>query len=315
MLGEHDNINLEVNDKRTIFIRFYGVFYFILLAAIIAVGIKYLNSITMFSQMKLAGTLYSSGTMIPEQDLPVVKGTTSPPADVFKLSVPSQELLDKGKTLYGLNCSGCHGSEGKGDGIAGASLNPKPRNFHELTGWKNGSKTFQIYKTLQEGITATGMPSYSNLLPEERFSLIAFIRNFNPAFPKDSEEELKALDKTYSLSAGIKQPNQIPVKTASEKIISEDSLGRKIDLLKNFLDNNTTDTGAVIFKHVSNDYFKTLKLLAGDSEWLSSEKALIELAGKNIVTNGFQTSILLLGNEELSSLFKFLKDLFSKAKN
>ena len=34
-----------------------------------------------------------------------------------------------GAQAYKLNCSTCHGPEGKGDGIAAASLNPKPANF------------------------------------------------------------------------------------------------------------------------------------------------------------------------------------------
>jgi len=34
-----------------------------------------------------------------------------------------------GAQVYKLNCSTCHGAEGKGDGIAAASLNPKPANF------------------------------------------------------------------------------------------------------------------------------------------------------------------------------------------
>jgi mono/diheme cytochrome c family protein len=34
-----------------------------------------------------------------------------------------------GATLYNSYCVTCHGSSGKGDGVAAASLNPKPANF------------------------------------------------------------------------------------------------------------------------------------------------------------------------------------------
>ncbi len=39
--------------------------------------------------------------------------------------------IEKGKTIYnGLGaCMGCHGTSGKGDGPAGAAINPKPRDL------------------------------------------------------------------------------------------------------------------------------------------------------------------------------------------
>ncbi|MCZ7582047.1 MAG: c-type cytochrome [Deltaproteobacteria bacterium] len=37
----------------------------------------------------------------------------------------------KGKAVYLQYCAACHGESGKGDGPAGAALNPKPRNFND----------------------------------------------------------------------------------------------------------------------------------------------------------------------------------------
>jgi len=34
-----------------------------------------------------------------------------------------------GAQIYKMNCSTCHGPEGKGDGVAAAALNPKPADF------------------------------------------------------------------------------------------------------------------------------------------------------------------------------------------
>ncbi len=41
--------------------------------------------------------------------------------------------VEKGKAVFnGIGaCATCHGATGAGDGIAGAALNPKPRNFNE----------------------------------------------------------------------------------------------------------------------------------------------------------------------------------------
>jgi len=47
----------------------------------------------------------------------------------------------------------------------GLSLTVKPRNFHSLGGWTNGSKVSEIYKTLQEGIVRNGMAAYNYLPP------------------------------------------------------------------------------------------------------------------------------------------------------
>ena len=41
----------------------------------------------------------------------------------------SPALLEKGKAAYTVNCLMCHGDQGDGNGVAGAMMNPKPRNL------------------------------------------------------------------------------------------------------------------------------------------------------------------------------------------
>ncbi len=41
----------------------------------------------------------------------------------------NQSEIKKAKKLYASMCVICHGNKGKGDGIAGAALSPKPANF------------------------------------------------------------------------------------------------------------------------------------------------------------------------------------------
>ena len=53
MLGQQDNINLEVNEKKQVFLRLYGMLYILIIAVIIGLGIVYLNSITNFSVEKI----------------------------------------------------------------------------------------------------------------------------------------------------------------------------------------------------------------------------------------------------------------------
>ena len=46
-------------------------------------------------------------------------------------SIPTAALADadRGKKLFVMNCSSCHGNGGKGDGPVGKALNPPPRDF------------------------------------------------------------------------------------------------------------------------------------------------------------------------------------------
>ena len=232
MIGQDDNINLEVLDKKQVVLSSFGLFYVILLGIIVALGWFYLNNVEFFTREKVTPLAKLRDTAKAEGDLPVVKGAISAPVDIIKESVSTPEKIAKGKTLFETNCSGCHGTEGKGDGVAGKTLNPPPRNFHELTGWTNGPAFSKMYKTLHEGIIAKGMASYNNFTPEDRIALIHFIRTF-ANYPAIEQNELKELDKTYSLSSGFKQPSQISIKSSIEKLETEKEGKELITKLKN----------------------------------------------------------------------------------
>jgi mono/diheme cytochrome c family protein len=186
---------MSSSENKTKNLNFYGAVYILFIIIAIGLGIIYTNNLDYFASDKVVKNPIPDTTK-PRTDLPVIKGTISPPVDIKKLGVSTPELIDKGKTMFLTNCAGCHGESGKGDGVAGASLNPKPRNFTELTGWKNGPQFAQIYKTLQEGIPGSAMASFSNILPEDRIALIHFIQSFRPDYSKPTDTELTELDKT-----------------------------------------------------------------------------------------------------------------------
>jgi mono/diheme cytochrome c family protein len=55
-----------------------------------------------------------------------------PPAQFASMKEPlppTPDNLAKGKDLFSANCSPCHGADGRGNGPAAASLNPKPADF------------------------------------------------------------------------------------------------------------------------------------------------------------------------------------------
>ena len=62
--------------------------------------------------------------------------------------IATPEIAAHGKQVFQTSCAMCHGAEGKGDGVAGASLNPKPRNLVEGK-WKKGGTSLGLYLELR----------------------------------------------------------------------------------------------------------------------------------------------------------------------
>ena len=112
--------------------------------------------------------------------------------DFKKAQISTPDLVAKGKTLFETNCTTCHGIDGKGNGIASATLNPKPRNFSApVSEWKNGTSNKAIYVTLAYGIPGSGMAAYKSLPVEDRWALIHYIRTFGATVEASSKGDAK----------------------------------------------------------------------------------------------------------------------------
>ncbi len=302
------------------YFKFYGAVYIIFIIGIIVMGTMYINDLPNVTKERIGGlpvvvkdsTKDSTGKVA---DLPMIKGTLSPPTDVMKYLASTPEMVDKGKALFTMNCVSCHGEQGKGDGVAGANLNPKPRNFHEMTGWTNGPAITMMFKTLQEGITSRGMASYSNLPPEDRLNLIMYVRTFSPDYPPITQVQLDSIDQKYSLTKGVKMPNQIPVKMAMELLLKENmTIDQKVASMVKSVNENKTDTSAVVFKGITSNMTKALTVLAQDSTWANNEASLIKIFDNNPVQNGFKArASYMLNAQQLTGLHAFLKKLFTGA--
>lgn len=100
------------------------------------------------------------------------------------------EILANGKELFAQQCTSCHGDAGLGNGPAASGLSTPPRNFTAGTGWKNGAKPSEIYKTLKDGIAGTQMASFATLAAEDRWSLAHYVNSLNPQKPADTAADL-----------------------------------------------------------------------------------------------------------------------------
>jgi len=90
--------------------------------------------------------------------------------------------VEKGKSIYLLNCSPCHGNGGKGDGPAAAALNPKPRNHTDST-YMNKLTNQHLFELLKNGGASKGfplMPSFGATLKDDEIKqTIAFVRTLS----------------------------------------------------------------------------------------------------------------------------------------
>ena len=85
----------------------------------------------------------------------------------------NSDATKKGKKLYQQMCAICHGDQGKGDGIAGAALDPPPGNF--ITKKVQAQTDGAIFWKMTTG--SPPMIAYAEFLKEEqRWQLVNYIR-------------------------------------------------------------------------------------------------------------------------------------------
>lgn len=87
----------------------------------------------------------------------------------------------EGKKIYHQQCAVCHGAKGKGDGVAGMSLTPKPANFTKeiVQAQTDGA----IFWKLTTG--RTPMAGYEkSLSAKQRWGLVNYIRTFKKVSKK-----------------------------------------------------------------------------------------------------------------------------------
>ena len=296
-------------------IKIMAAVYPYMLIVIIGIGFFYIRNSGSLAQNKIAPKLDDSTSVVT--DLPIADAKIAAAVDLKSFTEINPALIEKGKQLFQTACSSCHGEDGKGDGAAGAALNPKPRNFHLSEGWKNGRKATEIYNTLQKGILTSGMPGFDYLAPSDRIAIIQFVRSLMPAHPappNDTPENVVALDKTYALSAGTKIPGTIPVVSAEELYQTNysDRIGKinfALAKLSNEKLTNPDNVGAKIFFKVTTNQQKALVTLFNSSSWQSGEKEFLAVIADNLSENGFSGKIFSLSSSEISDLFILLKSV------
>lgn len=299
----------KLDDLKQHPVKILGLLYPYILIVGVLIGYIYLNNVSNIGRNTVP--LIFLDTAAQDKDLPLIQPNVVPKTDVMALSQPSDALVSKGKALFSTTCVSCHGAEGKGDGVAGSALNPKPRNFTSASGWINGSKISGIFKTLSEGVPGSGMVAFDTFTPEEKIALAQYIRKTFAANPPiDTKDELTALSQTYKLTEGAQNPGQIPIKDAMALVIKDGQTkyDKVISALKQ-ITNDSSINGAEIFNRVTDNKVKALTALTSTEEWKKNEQVFVDLVVNELGDAGFNDNVHSLSGSDWDTFYNYMSKI------
>jgi mono/diheme cytochrome c family protein len=146
-----------------------------------------MRNITLLSMLSLAALIGCGG------EEPATTTTTEPAAEApapdasakadaraggksgGKAGGKAREAFDAAKA-FSNSCATCHGAEGKGDGVAGAALDPKPANFTDPAFWAERDLE-HIQNVIKNGGASVGksalMAAFGGQYSDEEIAAIA----------------------------------------------------------------------------------------------------------------------------------------------
>ncbi len=94
-------------------------------------------------------------------------------SSLYAQEYPSDVI--RGKTLYARHCLECHGSSGRGDGPAAASLKVEPADFHRFRSFLKSDE--ELLRTIEHGIVFSPMHAWRGQLTDgEMQDVLAYVR-------------------------------------------------------------------------------------------------------------------------------------------
>lgn len=112
---------------------------------------------------------------VPVRSIPIEGPVSIPNMGAPVNPVAADEVsIERGHTLYTINCVMCHGVTGEGNGQIGALLANKPANLTSLvTQSKNDGA---LFLTITNGVDGRMPPMVENLTVRDRWDVINYIR-------------------------------------------------------------------------------------------------------------------------------------------
>lgn len=91
------------------------------------------------------------------------------------------EMIEKGRSIYKVNCVACHGESGKGDGPGAGVLKPPPRD-HTDRAYMSTLSDKEIGDIIKMGGAIRGkplMPSHPQLAGDDLAAIVAYVRSLS----------------------------------------------------------------------------------------------------------------------------------------
>jgi high-affinity iron transporter len=130
----------------------------------------------------------------------------------------------RGAVLYARACASCHGTQGRGDGPAGAGLDPPPSNLTDPARL-GGLSPFALYSTISYGIAGTSMAPFAAAFDEtERWDLAFFAASLHATPGERARGAALAADDPARLAARVPSLQAL-VETAPAELAAGDPEG------------------------------------------------------------------------------------------
>jgi high-affinity iron transporter len=175
---------------------------------------------------------------------------------------------DKARIIFQERCISCHGADGRGDGLDGVDLDPKPSNFHDPERAPMVSP-FAAYNTIRLGVPGTGMPAHPELSDDEVWALGFYVNTFRFGQPRNSREALSdnVNNEEILVKAAALNDSQL-----QDFLISR---GESPDLLEKIRLYSFKSESTDYLNHAKNLINKSLKLALG-GQYADAEKESLE---------------------------------------
>jgi len=117
-------------------------------------------------------------------------------APIFAMaSMPDAMLYEHGRDVFQHNCSGCHGANADGAGIANSGLLPRPVNLHA-----EHYSDAHLATVLWDGVYGSAMPAWRQLDQTDLGAVAAYVQSLQATITKVSmpPQEIDAAAKLYA---------------------------------------------------------------------------------------------------------------------